>query len=316
MRIAYVGLSGPLFYDYGRAAERGPADLGSSPNPILDSPFGLMLLFDQIWFLTRSLCPQNMRELDYVRFLDEEEALPSLGDIDVSAAAAQINRDPTYPQRERTVGSLFTRYQRVLQSMGIDWGPAPDNHTHGLQIGDLHTAANSVTLQSILTDLEIVRRIGANVELVANSFGQRWLDMTHPSLSEADLAHVLVIDRIPNYLSPAGPYHPVVDEARHHPYLKDFRKWISTSTDLRDLAEVQEVKRSVEAAIRESERTHFKKYLDEQRRFLSVGKTLAGAVGDLIVPFAGTLGSIIQDLREARTARELRWQGFLIDLEP
>jgi hypothetical protein len=71
MRIAYVGLSGPLFYDYGHLATPGPADMQSSPNPILDSPYGLLLLFDELWFLTRSVCPENMRELDYVRFLDE-----------------------------------------------------------------------------------------------------------------------------------------------------------------------------------------------------------------------------------------------------
>jgi hypothetical protein len=32
-----------------------------SPNPILDSPFGLMLLYDELWFLTKDLCPTNLR---------------------------------------------------------------------------------------------------------------------------------------------------------------------------------------------------------------------------------------------------------------
>jgi hypothetical protein len=199
--------------------------------------------------------------------------------------------------------------------MGIDWGPAPDNHSHGLQIGAMKTHANAVSLQSILTDLEIVKRLGPNVEMVANSFGQRWLDTTHPTLSDADLAHVLVIERIPNYLSPEGPYHPVIEEARAHPYLRDFRGWISSTSSSHELDDIAQVKEEVEAAIRDTERRLFMKYLDEQRRFSSVGKTLAGAVGDLIMPFSGTVTTLLSDLRASRRARDLRWQGFLVGLE-
>lgn len=50
MRIGLVGLSSPLFYDYGISAGRAPSDLYDSPNPVLDSPFGLMLLYDELWF--------------------------------------------------------------------------------------------------------------------------------------------------------------------------------------------------------------------------------------------------------------------------
>ena len=81
MRIAYVGLSTPLFYDYHFPATKAPSDLSSSPNPILDSSFGIMLLFDEIWFLCRSLCPDNMRSLSYVKFMDEQDLLPPIEDI-------------------------------------------------------------------------------------------------------------------------------------------------------------------------------------------------------------------------------------------
>ena len=124
-RHAYVGLSGPLLYDYEVQAERGPADLVSSPNPILDSPFGLLLLYDDIWFLTRSLCPQNMRELPYVHFLDEEAALPTLSDIDVEGPARRLSADPVMADLYSSVQSLFRRYDRVLRTLRIDWGDVP-----------------------------------------------------------------------------------------------------------------------------------------------------------------------------------------------
>jgi hypothetical protein len=180
----------------------------SSPNPILDSPFGILLLYDEIWFLTRSLCPQNVRDLSYVRFLDEEGALPSLADIDVDTAAGRLSADPTMQERYAAVTGLFRRYDRVLQTSRVDWGSGPDNHTHGLRIGDIETSANSVRLESILFDLEVVRRLPWDDELVANSFGQRWLDVARPKLAAADLAHVLVLDRIPNFLLREGPFTP------------------------------------------------------------------------------------------------------------
>src|SRR5215204_5796630 len=71
VRIGLVGLSTPIAFDYGVEATRTLADVASSPNPILDSPFGLMLLYDELWFVCRSLCPENMRGCSFVRFLDE-----------------------------------------------------------------------------------------------------------------------------------------------------------------------------------------------------------------------------------------------------
>ena len=70
-RTAYIGLSYPLLYDYNHQADKSPNDLYSSPNPIIESPLGLMILFDEILFLCRSVCPNNMRQLPYVKFVDE-----------------------------------------------------------------------------------------------------------------------------------------------------------------------------------------------------------------------------------------------------
>ena len=75
MRRAYIGLSSPIFYDFGNPAEQAYEDQYTSPNPILDGPLGLLLFFDELWFFTRALCPQNMRKVPYVRFVDEEGLL-------------------------------------------------------------------------------------------------------------------------------------------------------------------------------------------------------------------------------------------------
>lgn len=94
MRRAYIGLSTPIGYDYKNQATKTKADTYSSPNPILDSPFGLLLLFDELVFLTRSLCPENMRRLPYVSFLDETNlAIVSTEEIETAIERAKKSNE-------------------------------------------------------------------------------------------------------------------------------------------------------------------------------------------------------------------------------
>lgn len=61
-----IGVSSPLGYFYLRADEKG------RPAPILESPLSYGLLYDEVWFLSRKLCPYNMEKLDFVNFVDED----------------------------------------------------------------------------------------------------------------------------------------------------------------------------------------------------------------------------------------------------
>ena len=81
-RIAYIGISYPLLYDYWHPADKSSNDLIDSPNPIIESPLGLMIFYDEIVFLCRSVCPNNMRNLPYVKFVDELYSNFSFEDIE------------------------------------------------------------------------------------------------------------------------------------------------------------------------------------------------------------------------------------------
>lgn len=94
MRIAVIGLSTPLCYDYKNPIKNPSGDIYDTPNPILESPFGLLLLYDEVWFLNRNLCPQNMWNLPYVKFMDEEGTLPSLEGIQSKWVIDSDKMDP------------------------------------------------------------------------------------------------------------------------------------------------------------------------------------------------------------------------------
>jgi hypothetical protein len=75
-RRAYIGLSSPTayFYDHNQTHFKEPWKW----NPILESPQGLITLFDELWFLSRPLCPVSLRQENYVKFLDEDSSYISL----------------------------------------------------------------------------------------------------------------------------------------------------------------------------------------------------------------------------------------------
>lgn len=316
-RIAFIGLSTPLFYDYRNPAHKTVADVQSSPNPVLDSPFGLFLMFDEIWFICRSLCPQNMRDLPYVRFLDESGILPPLADMELNAEATKesVNNTPRFNKQSENFYGSFQIYWETVRRVGIHWDAAPDNHTHGLKIGDIIPSANSVSLKNLFFDIALVESFRKkNIELITNSFSQRFLEDEGNPILKAGLAELLVINNIPNYLNIDGPYHPCIEEARDNPFLKDFRKWITTQVTVPNEHELSDIKKEMEAAIQKSQDEIFLKYLDRKTQYISIGKKLAGAAADVYAPGISVVATGIDILENFFEKGERRWQGFIVSM--
>lgn len=102
LRRALVGFSSPVGYSYEYPAEKTPNDERSSPNPVLMGATGLFVLYDEIWFACRSLCPQNMRSLSYVKFLDVER--PEI--LETIAAVIADSQQASFPG-DADINDLF-----------------------------------------------------------------------------------------------------------------------------------------------------------------------------------------------------------------
>lgn len=48
------------------------------PNAVLENAVGLMLCYDELWFLRRQDCPADMQELNFVHFVEDDSALLSI----------------------------------------------------------------------------------------------------------------------------------------------------------------------------------------------------------------------------------------------
>ncbi|WP_434141476.1 hypothetical protein JQR84_24410 (plasmid) [Pseudomonas luteola] len=306
-RIAYVGLSSPIFYDYANQASRCASDNRSSPNPILDGPVGLMLLYDEVWFLCESLCPQNMRHLNYVKFLDRTNLLKGF-EFDGSTSDDFFSEEQVGAQRLH-----FNTYNKVLFEKGVHWHRATDNHSHSLSVKGLdieHISGNSMDHRNVAFDLCMTNHLGRNVELITNLFTE---SLFQPSTSfvRQDLAQNILIRNIPNYLTPSGPYSPCIDELRAHDLLSYFRKWISDKYDSFDGQESKEIVEAVERTIEEEKNRLFYKYHDRKNEYISVGKTTLGFFSDYLLPGGSAILDLFNQRAESRAKESKRWQGFV-----
>lgn len=321
MRIAYYGLSSPIFYDYKIQVDKTHNDTWDSPNPVLDSGFGTILLFDEIWFFCRSLCPQNMRKLPYVKFLDDfiddSFDLTKLDEINIDKIWNQLGGEKGTEEREFNLHDNFKIYRDVVSRVGINWEAAPDNHTHTIEVGGKQYNGNSMRPDNILFDLATVEILKKqykkkDIELITNSFTQSYLDNPGSILSQSNLTELLVIEKIPGYLTNYGPYHGCIEEVRENSYLKSYREWVSGIKLNHDPKELHDVKMEVENVIAEAQKRQFLQYLDPDSTFESISKTIIGAAADEIIPYVSTVKGVVDDLKEKKEKKKIMWQGFII----
>ncbi|MEU6687708.1 hypothetical protein [Streptomyces sp. NPDC046832] len=101
-RRAFLGSFAPLFYDFHNThTVSGQV----APNAVLENAVGLMLCYDELWFLHRSQCPADMQNLDFVKFVSDDSELTARfreaqregDDIFTRLLKRRLNRNPFPP---------------------------------------------------------------------------------------------------------------------------------------------------------------------------------------------------------------------------
>ena len=320
MRIAYYGLSSPIFYDYGVEAKRTPNDSKSSPNPILESAWGAMILCDEMWFFCESLCPDNLRNKPFVRYLKKEDLRRIVSWYDLDRYKNVVGEFPDVNRRSEKLQNQVNIYWDLVKSTGVGWANArPDNHTHSLKVCDQDFYASSFNIHNIIFDFEVVEFLKSHysyeIELVTNSFTQAWLNSDDQILSQMRLSELLVIESIPNYLSQKGPYDEGILQFRENKYIIDFRSKI-TELQLSPNAskqEIEDMKQDLENEMRKPMLEDRLKYISASM-FWSVFRSLVGFVTDKI-PSLSPVKTTAKLMNQYEDQVNNRWQAFLITQE-
>jgi hypothetical protein len=285
-----IGVSSPVGYFYAHASEKG------RPAPILESPLSYCLLYDELWFFSRLLCPYNMEKLEFVHFVDEE--LQPKG----------LPKDAIPRKDTGHIGPFpWDVWNGVIDAtIGRRWNY--DNHSRSMQFGELSLLPTPGNYENLLVDRFIAAEYGMDlVENTANAvwskeFDERSLQMTvSEQVMGAKITSLQTID---------GPWHPVIHDLRNDGLLKSYREHIGNISRIENLSGLDDRVRELSA---EFERQTMK-IVAEHFDTMSLGRStilfllgLFPTVGN-IIGAGGLLQEVASKLRERK---ENGWVGFL-----
>ena len=170
-RVAYIGASSPIAFDYIKFHARQ----SKYPNPILEAPLGLFIMYDELLFLDPVVCPYNMKGLEYVKFVTDEEDLSKYIDILKKAKVDQPRKQ--YPWKD---------WSKIVKTI------APfaraDNHS----VIGFHKAwrvPDSTSVENVVLDQTIA--LVRQAEPITNTLTDDWLSSNSRSVIEGlSLIHI------------------------------------------------------------------------------------------------------------------------------
>ncbi|MEW1734383.1 hypothetical protein AB0346_00330 [Nocardia beijingensis] len=323
-RAAYIGAAAVVAYDY---RNPGMADRSSNevPNPILENVPGLLLAYDELYFLSREFCPRDMQDLPYVHFVSEirelvprartahEQYVELARGIDFSAAPSP--------------GPLS--FDDIVNSMVGDLreSMAPDNHSRGITLSaDYSIMGNSGEFGLVVADIGTALALDIEgLDVIVSSRGSgavRGLEIFAEEHNRStDLWRLSSASRLaeiytPSYLGLQGAYHPAYEELRGHPRVSEFRDF---------LHEVDPPHRDGELLAKEISQLAdrhasdiLERFVKGKNKFRSLGVPVVGGVLNVLLPGAGSAvtggNSALEYLSEKRLRDKISWAPFVVDL--
>lgn len=235
MRKAFIGLSSPLGYNYTVEKE------DDRPNPILDTPIGLFLFYDEIWFLDRKVCPYNMQELSYVHFLNEEYDLSELNLSDFSWSNEEIVQLISEKEMEE-INDIYYSTLRIY----TEEGHAFDSHSRSFLLGNEKVTPRPDELNVLIDDM-ISRRYG--FDLITNTRTTAFCKINMNTHMSLQVTHNLLCEDLPYFQLNDGPYHPLLEDIRTDSNISRFRKKITEACTEKDLSQLKDVKADLQKQI-------------------------------------------------------------------
>lgn len=321
---AFIGLAGPFGYAYAHERPKLGGDY-SSPNAVLENVAGLLLCYDDLYFLSKQFCPVDMWDLPYVHFIMEDVAK-------AKSASIAIEQAHTFCSDESLDHQLnFTKFGEISAAMqsGSSVDFAIDNHTHGIQLGpDLMVSGDANRAENVVSDVFVAQALSlttGDLDLVVSSPALSPLvrskaegsgiraDFDHPKRS---LTSAITTIRTENFLTPRGSYHESYEELRHHPHIKEFRAYIS-SFDV-EVHEVSSMASEVSRIAGNYAGKVLAKHIKGVGRFQSLGLPALKSAGNHLHPFAGTAFagalSFLINRQDNTEKKAMAWAPFVYDL--
>jgi hypothetical protein len=324
MKRVFVGLSGPIAFDYGKRPWRH-----DMPNPLLENVTGLLLCYDEIWFLSRNLCPEDLRDLPYVKFIEDDQALSERALVacdQYKPLAVEAGEAKTLDERiavERSRGERTLEIVEFVKSQS----EVPflfDSHSRGTKIGEAYVGTSVPgSPENGILDWGVAQSLDLNLDVAINSPLATSLELlfeeSPPEQAfqrwHIEAAELLLPLRTTDYLGDRGAYHESLEDLRAHRSVSEFRTF---------LAEAEAVDRDAIALSRHVSELAEKHCRDILERFVkgrskvrTLGTASIGAAGNVVKPGLGSLLSGVitsaEWLKERSLRKRVAWSLFVVD---
>ncbi|MDP5306434.1 hypothetical protein [Paracoccus spongiarum] len=314
MRRAFVGFSTPVGFDY-NAPDRDDA----GPPPVLIGCTGLLILYDEIWFAHPVVCPRNMRDLEYVKFICDEFPGAQLN-LD-ERVSCLLNDDEPPPRLD--VLAENTTYDDFLTSFGGK-GRYDYHSQHVDFLGESisakpvveRLAADMIIIDHFddFNDLQLDPCFNAITCNLCGPSPYQYLDSRNASII-SDLAEKTL--RLPNLydiVGKDGPYHPVLEELRNHDFVEEFRSWAARQDTRLDNQTIAAIADELNGHTEEFDHRLRRAGISESSlRKVSVSYLLNQTLN--LVPGAGTVHNLITFSEQRRRRREQRLFAFCAEAQ-
>jgi hypothetical protein len=319
---AYVGLAGPFAYDYGNLAPPTWRHGGRGPNPVLENVLGLILCYDEIYFLAPHLCPADMRRLPYVKFVTSDQNMRTTA---LEALAAFESDD----QQQWEPDGGFETFVDIARTMEGDRSIFNfDHHSPEIRLADGRVVTgNPCRVKNTYRDLWVVSelelpRVDVIFSSPAQDAVQRQLEWEvaeghYIGPTKREAAQNLAALRVPNFLGPRGSYHEALEELRDRPDVREFRQYLIEVESAPAEDGITLANRISRQAFDYGEELS-RRYLKGRHWFQSYGIPAVSGVLNQVQPLLGT--AIAQGLQaplelgERRFRSESRWAPFVVYL--
>lgn len=320
MRKALIGFSSPTayFYDHDRQYFNEPWKW----NPILESPQGLLTLYDELWFITRALCPVNLRNSTYVKFLDEDSSYqsiiqPILFDFANKKFDEFVKHYPYLNEIMDTSNSFITSaeisdYNNIV---GQVYGEKPgngiplDNHSHNIKIFGKDISGNSFRIDLLALDNVICDYLSvSNLELITNRFNSAYINPKYNALNQIITSQAITIKRIPVSQTPNGPILNNIEKIRENKYLVDFRDKILSNSKIE---EAQELIPKIELEFN----NYRNQLLIDKHQDATIATSLSNTILTVVKDSVFSGINVLQEIGEKRNTRTMDWTAFISKIE-
>lgn len=292
MKRCLIGLSTPIGYYDGYVLEP------NRPNPIIEAPVGLFLLYDEIWFLHRRVCPYNMEDLEYVHFVNEEYDLRFIDDATLSKCD-EIASTVALPMQIQH-SSLVSQHSvvgRHVKSQGKEL------HLHGKAI----VRPGCLSVRNHILDRIVADTL--RFDLVANSVFSSAVQPRLSAFEHTSISQRLICAEFPNYQAVDGPYLELIEDFRSDSAIKSFRKRI-TSLETPDPHEIQPIIAALESEMQRAGERLIRDAANPMRIYKGICNSILGQI-PVISTIFGALDAIHNIYKAIKDKKQLEWMAFV-----